>query len=52
MLRPLRAEDFVSLDRIASDPGLWEQHPASDRYQEPGVREFVAERLCVGLLCS
>jgi hypothetical protein len=31
-LRPLRAEDFPALYDVASDPLIWEQHPASDRY--------------------
>lgn len=39
-LRPLRAEDFDALYAVASDPLIWEQHPASDRYQEPVFREF------------
>ena len=33
-LRPLREEDFHELYAVASDPLIWEQHPASDRYQE------------------
>ena len=33
-LRPLREEDFHDLYAVASDPLIWEQHPASDRYQE------------------
>ena len=32
-LRPLRANDFDVLFRVASDPLIWEQHPESDRYQ-------------------
>jgi RimJ/RimL family protein N-acetyltransferase len=39
-LRPLRPEDFDQLYAVASDPLIWEQHPASDRYQEPVFREF------------
>jgi RimJ/RimL family protein N-acetyltransferase len=39
-LRPLRPEDWDELFRIASDPAIWEQHPASDRYQEDVFRQF------------
>jgi RimJ/RimL family protein N-acetyltransferase len=39
-LRPLRAEDFEELYAVASDPLIWEQHPASDRYREDVFREF------------
>lgn len=39
-LRPLHAEDFDALFAVASDRLIWEQHPASDRYQEKIFREF------------
>ncbi len=39
-LRPLRDDDFDALYAVASDPLIWEQHPDSDRYQEPVFREF------------
>src|SRR5436309_13415571 len=39
-LRPLRPEDFDDLYAVASDPLIWEQHPASDRYKEDVFREF------------
>jgi RimJ/RimL family protein N-acetyltransferase len=39
-LRPLRPDDFDKLFAVASDPLIWEQHPASDRYEEPVFREF------------
>lgn len=29
-LRPLREEDFNALYAVASDPLIWEQHPAND----------------------
>ena len=44
-LRPLRAEDFGDLYAAASDPLVWEQHPASDRYKEEVFREFFREGL-------
>jgi RimJ/RimL family protein N-acetyltransferase len=42
-LRPLRAEDFHDLYAIASDPLIWEQHPAKDRYKEDVFQEFFRE---------
>jgi N-acetyltransferase len=39
-LRPLRADDFDELYAVASDPLIWEQHPASDRHREDVFREF------------
>lgn len=39
-LRPLRGGDFAELYAVASDPLIWEQHPASDRYKEDVFREF------------
>ena len=47
-LRPLRADDFEVLFRVASDPLIWEQHPESTRYQEETFRGFFAEALASG----
>jgi RimJ/RimL family protein N-acetyltransferase len=44
-LRPLRADDFDDLFAVARDPLIWEQHPASDRYQEERFRVFFREAL-------
>src|SRR6266480_4031856 len=44
-LRPLRSEDWQSLFAVASDPLIWEQHPAHDRYQEDVFKEFFREAL-------
>ena len=44
-LRPLRPEDWESLFAVASDPLIWEQHPARDRYQEEVFKEFFREAL-------
>lgn len=44
-LRPLRPEDWESLFAVASDPLIWEQHPARDRYQEAVFREFFREAM-------
>jgi RimJ/RimL family protein N-acetyltransferase len=47
-LRPLRADDFVELFRVGSDPLIWEQHPEHIRYQEPTFRAFFEEALASG----
>jgi len=47
-LRPLRAEDFDVLFAVAADPLIWEQHPASDRYQLAVFRTFFKEALDSG----
>ena len=44
-LRPLREDDFPDLYTVASDPLIWEQHPASDRYKEEVFRVFFREAL-------
>jgi RimJ/RimL family protein N-acetyltransferase len=44
-LRPLRPEDYADLYAVASDPLIWEQHPASDRYKEDVFRTFFREAL-------
>jgi N-acetyltransferase len=47
-LRPLRAEDFDALFAVASDPLIWKQHPAHDRWREPVFREFFEGALASG----
>lgn len=44
-LRPLTPDDWEELFAVASDPLIWEQHPASDRYREEVFREFFREAL-------
>lgn len=44
-LRPLRPEDWEGLFAVASDPLIWQQHPAQDRYKEDVFREFFREAL-------
>jgi RimJ/RimL family protein N-acetyltransferase len=39
-LHPLRNDDFEALYAVASDPLIWEQHPANDRYKRDVFREF------------
>jgi RimJ/RimL family protein N-acetyltransferase len=44
-LRPLRSQDFHDLYAVASDPLIWEQHPARDRYQEGVFKAFFQEAM-------
>lgn len=44
-VRPLRPDDWEALYAVASDPLIWEQHPAHDRYQEQVFKEFFREAL-------
>ena len=44
-LRPLRPEDFDDLYAVDSDPLIWEQHPARDRYKPEVFKEFFREAL-------
>ena len=39
-LRPLVGEDWHALFAVASDPLIWEVHPAHDRYKEDVFRLF------------
>lgn len=48
LLRPLREDDWNALFAVASDPKVWELHPAHDRWQEPVFRKFFAEALAQG----
>ena len=45
LLRPLRADDWEALFAVASDPKIWEVHPAHDRWQEPVFRAFFNDAL-------
>jgi N-acetyltransferase len=47
-LRALRADDFDALYAVASDPLIWEQHPASDRHEEAVFRRFFQDALDSG----
>ena len=44
-LRPLRPEDFPDLYAVASDPLIWELHPARDRYKRDVFEGFFREAL-------
>ena len=48
LLRPLQAEDWEALYAVASDPAVWEQHPAYDRSREDVFAEFFADALAKG----
>lgn len=45
ILRPLSADDWDALFAVASDPLVWEQHPAHDRWQESVFRAFFEDAL-------
>jgi len=47
-LRPATADDFDALFSVASDPLIWEIHPAHDRWQEPVFRKFFEDGLASG----
>ena len=47
-IRPLKPEDWQSLFEVASDPLIWAQHPANDRYKEDVFKEFFREALDSG----
>lgn len=45
LLKPLQESDFDALYHIASDPKIWEQHPAKDRYQKEVFTRFFEEAI-------
>ena len=47
-LRPLRPEDFDDVYSVASDPLIWEQHPAKDRYKRDVFSALFRESLASG----
>jgi RimJ/RimL family protein N-acetyltransferase len=47
-LRPATADDFDALFAVASDPLIWEVHPAHDRWQELVFRRFFTDGLASG----
>jgi len=44
-LRPLRRDDYSALYAVASDPLIWEQHPANDRWKPEVFEAFFREAL-------
>lgn len=47
-LRPATPDDFAALFAVASDPLIWEIHPAHDRWQEPVFRRFFDDGIASG----
>jgi N-acetyltransferase len=47
-LRPLRPTDFDALWTVASDPGVWEQHPNKERATPDGFHKFFQDALDSG----
>lgn len=47
-LQPLRVENFEPLFSVASDPMIWDQHPASDRYKREVFRTFFDNAMACG----
>jgi RimJ/RimL family protein N-acetyltransferase len=45
ILRPLGADDFDNLFESASDPLIWEQHPAKERSTKDGFELFFKEAM-------
>ena len=44
-VRPIRIDDLEALYSVASDPLLWEQHPAKQRSQRPVFEKWFADGL-------
>ncbi len=47
-LRPTLPEDWDAMFAVASDPLIWEIHPARDRWQEPVFRAYFDDALASG----
>lgn len=47
-LRALTESDWHALFAVASDPLIWEQHPARDRHEEPVFRQFFDQAMRSG----
>jgi RimJ/RimL family protein N-acetyltransferase len=48
IVRPTVREDWDALYAVASDPLIWEVHPAHDRWQEPVFRQYFEDALASG----
>ena len=48
LLRPLAPDDYEDLYAVASDPLIWEQHPARNRYEPAIFRTFFDEAIASG----
>jgi N-acetyltransferase len=40
LLRPMQEDDFEPLFKVASDPLIWEQHPAKERRHREGFKVY------------
>ena len=47
-VRPLSPDDWEAMFATAANPMIWEQHPASNRYQEPVFREYFDDAIASG----
>ncbi|KQN80085.1 GNAT family N-acetyltransferase [Sphingomonas sp. Leaf62] len=47
-IAPTVPEEYAALFAVASDPAIWDQHPAHDRWQEDVFRAFFDEGLAGG----
>jgi N-acetyltransferase len=47
-VRPATSEDWTAMFAVASDPLIWEIHPAHDRYQERVFRDFFSDGMASG----
>lgn len=47
-LRPLAADDFEALYAAASDPLVWEQHPARNRHERDAFSAYFSDTLASG----
>lgn len=48
ILRPTAPDDWEEMYAVASDPLIWEVHPANDRWQESVFRNYFADALASG----
>ncbi len=44
-LQPLQEQDLEPLYQVASDPLIWEQHPANDRYKREVFQQYFDEAI-------
>jgi RimJ/RimL family protein N-acetyltransferase len=49
ILQPLDNKHFTEMYAAASDPLIWEQHPAWNRYQEPVFQQYFSEAVDGGM---
>ena len=47
LLRPLQADDFEDLFKVASDPLIWALHPAKERATRDGFTTFFNDALAM-----